>query len=263
LAAVTKVVRPSVEEKRFNCPRCGAFSHHTWWELYADKLEQTPVRLSADDMGNLEENEKLKANEKLLNWFTRKAEGDVFLYSHDKQLYRLPTLENVWASMCYSCSGVSVWIDDHVVFPAIPTAGIEPNSDLSDGIKRDFREASSILDASPRGAAALLRLCIQKLCVQLGEKGQNLNDDIASLVSKGLDVHVQQALDIVRVVGNNAVHPGQIDLRDDRDTAMRLFELVNEIAEDRITRPARVKKLYEKVVPESARKAIEKRDNKS
>ena len=62
-------------------------------------------------------------------------------------------------------------------------------------------------------------------------------------MKKGLPPKIQQALDIVRVIGNNAVHPGQIDLRDDRSTAMRLFELVNLIAEVMITQQKEVEKL--------------------
>jgi hypothetical protein len=101
------------------------------------------------------------------------------------------------------------------------------------------------------------------VCIQLGEPGKSLNDDIGALVKKGLDPHMQQALDIVRVVGNNAVHPGQIDLRDDRDAALKLFELVNEIAQELITRPRRMEKLYKHVVPESDRQKIAKRDKGS
>ena len=60
----------------------------------------------------------------------------------------------------------------------------------------------------------------------LGEKGKKIDDDIASLVRKGLEPDIQQALDVVRVTGNNAVHPGQIILEDDKATAVALFELV-------------------------------------
>ena len=107
-------------------------------------------------------------------------------------------------------------------FPGIKS-GVLPNRDLPDDILRDFEEAREIANSSPRGAAALLRLCVQKLCTHLAEKGKNINDDIASLVRKGLNPKIQQSLDIVRVIGNEAVHPGELDLKDDRETALLLF----------------------------------------
>ncbi len=105
----------------------------------------------------------------------------------------------------------------------------------------------------------MLRLSVQKLCKHLGEAGANINEDIAALVKKGLDVRVRQALDVVRVIGNNAVHPGKIDLRDDRATAERLFGLVNLIAEIMISQPKHVSDMFASL-PEGARKAIETRD---
>ena len=62
-------------------------------------------------------------------------------------------------------------------------------------------------------------------------------------VKKGLDVRVQRSLDIVRAIGNNAAHPGQIDLRDDRDRADNLLRLVNLIAHIMITQPKHVQSL--------------------
>jgi hypothetical protein len=102
-------------------------------------------------------------------------------------------------------------------------------------------------------------VAIQKLCKELGESGDNINDDIASLVRKGLDPRIQKAMDFLRVVGNNAVHPGQIDLRDDHSTAEALFGLVNLICEKMISEPKHVEELYQKL-PEEVRKKIEKRD---
>ena len=134
-----------------------------------------------------------------------------------------------------------------------------PSPDLPAEVAVDFEEARRISSQSPRGAAALLRLCLQKLCRHLGEPGANINADIASLVAKGLPTKVQQALDSVRVIGNEAVHPGSLDLRDDSDTVNRLFRLVNFIADKMISEPREIDELYGSLPPDKLA-GIVKRD---
>ena len=145
----------------------------------------------------------------------------------------------------------------------IPSSGNAPlpNNDLPEDIKKDFEEARSIVNSSPRGAAALLRLCIQKLCKDLGEKGENINDDISNLVKKGLPIKIQKSLDIVRVIGNNSVHPGVIDIKDDQETANKLFHLINLIVDVMISQPKEIDKIYDDL-PEKDKEAINKRNNK-
>ncbi|WP_025582661.1 DUF4145 domain-containing protein [Cupriavidus taiwanensis] len=155
---------------------------------------------------------------------------------------------------------MAIWKHKSLLFPESGIK-IEPNLDLPEDIKRDFREAESILMLSPRGAAALLRLAIQKLCTHLGGPEPTIDKNIAWLVARGLDTHVQQALDAVRVIGNEAVHPGELDLSDDVETATSLFELVNIIAEEMISRPKRVQAMYDKI-PASKRNGIEARNAK-
>ena len=131
---------------------------------------------------------------------------------------------------------------------------------MPEDIKTDFLEAAAIVDTSARGAAALLRLCIQKIVVHLGEKGKDLNHDIGKLVEKGrINEAIQKALDVVRVVGNNAVHPGVIDFNDNKAIATKLFRLVNVIVESTIAAPKHIEEMYETVMPETALVAIEKR----
>lgn len=135
-----------------------------------------------------------------------------------------------------------------------------PNADLPEDIKVDYAEAALIISRSPRGAAALLRLCVQKLCKHLGEKGKNINDDIGELVKKGLNPKIQKGLDIVRVIGNEAVHPGRLDLRDNAEIAIKLCNLVNIIADAMITQPKMIDELYGGL-PDDKVKGIEKRDS--
>jgi hypothetical protein len=119
----------------------------------------------------------------------------------------------------------------------------------------------SIVSKSPRSAAALLRLTLQKLTNHILEKNRkdNLNDNIKLLVQRGLRAEIQKALDIVRVLGNNAVHPGQIDLKDDAQIASRLFSLINIVTEEMITQPKQISELYEGL-PETEKRKIEKRN---
>lgn len=177
---------------------------------------------------------------------------------HQSQQSSVP---NLLVAFCDHCSQYSLWFQGVLIFPAVRTAP-SPHADMPATIQSDYEEARGVYGNSPRSSAALLRLSIQKICVELGLPGKNLNEDIGELVKQGLPVQVQQSLDIVRVVGNNQVHPGVLDVRDDASMAMTLFELVNIIVEDRIARPKQIAALYAKL-PEGARKQIEERDAKS
>ena len=174
-------------------------------------------------------------------------------------------------SRCQFCKFSSIWVEEpsnsvsentkwRLIYPQVSFAPL-PNEDMPDEIKVDYLEARSIVMASPRGAAALLRLCIQKLMPHLGENGKNINNDIKSLVEKGLHTRIQQALDFVRVIGNESVHPGTIDLNDDRDIAMILFEQVNLIVEQTLTADRKSEAAFS-LVPEEKREAIARRDGK-
>jgi hypothetical protein len=137
-----------------------------------------------------------------------------------------------------------------------------PHEDMPENVKIDYEEARDVFPYSSRSAAALLRLAVQRLCKELGEKGKNLDTDIGNLVAKGLPPHIQQALDIVRVIGNEAVHPGVINVRDNPEIAMGLFGLVNEIVENQLgssSKKKRIQEIYEKL-PESQRNHIKNRD---
>lgn len=163
-------------------------------------------------------------------------------------------------SSCTHCDEVALWHNGVMIVPDVSSAPMaHPDMPLS--IVDDYEEARSVFNRSPRSSAALLRLAVQKLCIELGQKGRNINDDIAALVEDGLPVQAQQALDIVRVIGNEQVHPGQMDVRDDPTIASELFGLVNFIVEDRISRPKAIQALYDRL-PAEKREAIEKRDSK-
>ena len=82
------------------------------------------------------------------------------------------------------------------------------------------------------------------------------------MVANDLNIKIQQALDAVRVIGNEAVHPGEMDLRDDNETVHMLFGLIHLIVKTMITEPKEVETFYN-LLPENKRAGIENRDKKT
>lgn len=74
-------------------------------------------------------------------------------------------------------------------------------------------------------------VAVEEFCKDiLGEESSTIDDDIGLLVKRELPAKAQKALDIVRGVGKNAVHPGQIDLKGNHTVAGSLFAMINAAA---------------------------------
>lgn len=220
------------------------------------RLPRFPTAVTRDALArDKEADDAMK--KRLLEYVDRMLAGEVPV-DNDGHVYTECQFGNLHTSECFNCHRVAIWVHTRLIYPEARAAAA-PNADLPPEIVADYEEAQAIVMRSPRGAAALLRLVVQKLCAHLGEGGKNIDADIASLIGKGLNPLVQRALDIVRVVGNNAVHPGVMDMKDDRDTAMRLFGLINVIADQMITHPKNVNALYDGL-PANTLAAIEARN---
>lgn len=256
---------PSISETAFACPHCGAYTTQHWHHTHVSRIKDAEhphipdAKQKKDFLADATLEDEMKG--KLVDYIDKMLDGLPFFEHHRGTIYAGDNVNNLYVSECFNCGKLAVWVHDGLVFPTTKE-GAEPNEDLPADILKNYEEARSILSLSPRGAAALLRLCIQLLCKYLGEKGKDLDQDIANLVAKGLNPLVQQSLDVVRVIGNEAVHPGVINLDDNRDTATKLFGLINAIADQMITHPKTVKTMYE-ALPEEKRKAIEARNMKA
>jgi hypothetical protein len=260
----SKPVEPQLGAESFSCPHCGAYAQQYFFKVFVKSYDKGKVpSVLVFDKGlykGFKGTDDKNEDERWLTFLERFEKHSVTYWLDAYGQHVNWELNNVFVSMCHSCDGFAVWVEDRIVYP-IKNSAIMAHEEMPAPIRRDFEEAASIVDNSPRGAAALLRLCIEKIVIELGGKGDNLNNDIGELVRKGvIDTRIQQALDLVRFVGNNAVHPGQIDLKDDKPTAMKLFNLINVIVESTISAPKHVREMYETLLPEASKAQIEKRD---
>jgi hypothetical protein len=161
-------------------------------------------------------------------------------------------------STCTSCNEIAIYVACRQIYPAV-IAAPDANPDIPEEIKFDFNEAREIHSRSPV-ELLLLRLCIQKLLPHIGVENKNINEGIKELVAnRKIPTIVQKALDTVRVIGNESVHPGTIDLKDDIKTVTILFNLVNFIVENSIAEPKRINKMFGNLPPDKI-KGIADRD---
>ena len=221
-------VAPKFEEKAFTCPYCGTYAQQNWEINGLNKWSDTFCTVS-------------------------NGAG----YSNPN--YNFDELDKLSISTCQKCNKYHIWHNDKMIVPTNSPIPM-PLEDMPEVVKELYIEARDVYPVSYKSACALLRLAVQHLCKELGEKGNNINDDIGSLVSKGLPERIQKALDIVRVVGNNAVHPGVMSEKDTKEYAQKMFKLLNIIVDDRIVQPREIDDLFEGL-PEGPKKAIERRDS--
>lgn len=163
---------------------------------------------------------------------------------------------------CQSCGGHTLWNDGRLVYPAV-LVGPPPAADMSDEVRKVYEEARAIAAASPRAAAALLRVCVEMVVNELVPGDAKLFNKIGVLVQRRLDPTTQKMLDSVRWYGNDGgAHPGEIDLKEQPEVVSKLMFCVNRIVVQMVTWPREADELYDSV-PENKRKGIENRDRKA
>lgn len=209
-------VPPQFKLEAFHCPHCNTFAHMLWGKLYSNLQSSAEAYAYQATCAKCEQPSVWRAADQSIE-----AAQQMIGFAWESAISK----------------GV-------MLFPSSSAAPM-PNQDLPENCYQDYMEARDITGRSPRAAAALLRLIIQKLCKHFGEPGKDINTDIGSLVQKGLPKQLQEALDVVRVVGNEAVHPGEVNLDDNPEIVSTLFRLVNLIVEKMITEPKQYSDLYQ------------------
>ncbi|MGI8328316.1 DUF4145 domain-containing protein [Actinomadura scrupuli] len=164
-------------------------------------------------------------------------------------------------SLCSHCNILTVWTHDKkMADPLVSVGGPDPNPDMPQAVQDIYEEARAVYELSPRSCGALLRLALQVLVDELEPGAGSINKKIGRLVEHGLDPTIQKAMDVLRVVGNNSVHPGSISLAEDVETIPSLFEMLNLIVQHVVSRPRQVEALFN-TLPDGAREAIRQRDS--
>ena len=156
----------------------------------------------------------------------------------------------IWSSICSNCKLPSYWLEgvDELeprrLWP-LKLGGPPPHKGMPEDVRRDYMEARAIAQTSPRAAAALLRLALEKLTPHVGQRGELPTTSVRALVQrKGVDPRVELALEALRAVGDGAIPPGQISVHDDEATVQALCGVLNLLVEELIEAPRRRDAIY-------------------
>src|SRR6202047_555228 len=214
----------------FWCPHCDAVAHQDWFSLFLKPENATGVLVLT-----LETLMLAKGNES--DQFLQHLKDNVLAYEYQEHPRNLKVkLLNLHVSRCYNCKGFTVWVRDRLVFPirgdeppdVVEVDFEEVAEDVQETaedkeVSEDFEEAAAILNKFPRGAAALTRICIQKMMPLVKGNAENLDENFSSLVRKGLKVEIQQAMDVLQLVRKSPLQPSEVDLKEENETAKTLL----------------------------------------
>lgn len=217
---VTSNRRPAFERPAFNCPICDAYAEMTW---------RHPI-------------------------------------------YPGGGLTCLHTATCGVCKSNSVWLEQPELFgitgdPDDKRAMIWPSGwdgvpaadDMPEAVEGIYDEARAVVQASPRAAAALLRLALERLLNGLYPDASNLNDAIRLAAENGLPRRVVDSMDVLRFNGNAAIH--ELVREDTPETASSLFKVLNIVVRQLITEPREIDELHS-ALPDGVRDQITRRDSR-
>lgn len=225
-----------LDQKSFKCPHCGAFAHMKWENLFF---------LIYDEQGN-EHNVQTRVYqaqcascEKENIWYNkREVSGFLALNSiprptNDSELLRLFPIQEISNQDIPECL-----------------------SDIPEDIKTLYKEAALIFELSPRSAAALIRLALEKLCGHLGVQKKTIKESIEELAKQQIiPIRVAQAADNIRLIGNANVHAGIICDEILEDINPAIFAYINLIVDYAITKPKKIEEINS-LFPEQKRASL-------
>lgn len=225
-----------LDQKRFKCPHCGAFAHMKWENLFfmvhdeQDNEHNIQTRVHQAHCASCDKENIWYNNREVSGWLGLQG---IPRPSNDSECLRLfPIIENFNQD--------------------IP----EYSSDMPNNVKELYKEAALIFELSPRSAAALVRLALEKLCDHLGVKKKNIKESIEVLATKNIiPLTVAKAADNIRLIGNANVHPGIICDEILEDINPAIFTYINLIVDYAITKPKEIEGVYS-LFPEQKRASL-------
>lgn len=245
---------PNRASDAFNCPRCGVYAHQTWhvlmreqgdesgnaWTVEAFDYEVVNGHVMGDDVWNTNATPVVASTQEPI---------DV-------------VVNGSWAmAECGRCREFSTWRGGRLIYPAGSSLAPQPAEDMPEDAKNLYREASEVIGISRRAGAALARATLERLLRELDPVDGK--PDLAKRIKHVLprvSSSLGEMLTIIRHAGNKSLHvdgaPDDVMVLvldpEEEEIVGLIFAAINELVDELVTKPARVRKYFEDV-PERIR----------
>jgi hypothetical protein len=114
-------IAPSIHSTFFSCPHCRIAAPQTWFNLYADRIDNergVPLRLDESDLQRLRDNPMFSEEKRrqVVNYWERVTQGAVFL-DRWAPCFSETFVANTALSACDHCHEPTIWLRDEMVYP--------------------------------------------------------------------------------------------------------------------------------------------------
>lgn len=249
--------KPGIYTLEFTCPYCKMLNLHESLIYQLDDLWRAPS-----------EAKDFLSNHPI--WYTfdanaDKAKGLKYFFSF---LVKNNIKRIVFAiRICSNCGGRSyfekiLFKDDEekqenqeeirLIYPFNSSIDIEPNDDMENEDKALFNEARDIFDRSPKASGALLRSVLESILRK--HFSEKHSDHTLGKILKDQDVKdilgedILKLCEAIKLVGNESSHSALLIYKDeDKRDVKLLFELINLVVDEIISKPTKKQKLLDNV----------------
>ena len=116
-----QTIEPSFKLTHFTCPSCNQLSEQTWFNTYANPInnaEGVPLRIQGADLERLSQNPQFSPDvrKQKLKYWNRVNNGEVFL-DRWMPIYSDVFVAGMELSVCNACMKAAIWLGGEIVYP--------------------------------------------------------------------------------------------------------------------------------------------------
>ena len=227
----------SSDNEGITCPHCNVFAQHTFVQL------STTMELNDNLSPILEEINAAHFFPSAFHEYSIPTSIAVPMIHNCKYKY--------YCSQCIMCHDLCVWQYDgnnrkllyprELIYKPLP-------ENIGEEISTPYEQARIIASDSPPAACMLLRLCLEKICIKLKVKKQNLVDMIEEVSSKyAFTPMFEMNMEVIRLAGNISAHKDLNNKEIDFKGVTKLISFTHLLIEYTIEKEKNIKAMHKKL----------------